>query len=148
MNAIFRYAAKIIQIIYGQTRYDAHLENGRNARIIRVATNISAISTTNAQPIMCAPKKAYDHNAFNTIWAKNNRYARPLDKRVFSFRMTKNNAIPSSAYKIAHANANTQPSGVTMDLFSILYHASDAPFGEYILPIAPGIKETIIAKIN
>lgn len=145
---MFRYVANIIHMIYGHTSPAAARLNGRNARIIRIATHISAINTINAQPAICAPKNAYDHSAFNTIWTKNNEYARVLLWRVLSLRITKNNATPNSAYKIPHATPNTHPSGVSTDLFNALYQTSDAPCGENIPPTTPGINEIIIATIN
>ena len=67
---------------------------------------------------------------------------------VFVLFIIKNNAIPSNVYSIVHATPNTQPSGVSTELFSALYHTLSPWLGVNATPIIPGIKEIKIAKMN
>ncbi len=145
---LFKYAAKSIHIIYGQTRYEAARLIGLNARAIHMAININTTSTIIAAPIICAPKNRYVHNAFNIICAKNSKYALVLCARVRSLFIIRNSAIPSNPYRIVHAAPKTQPDGVKTDLFNALYHMSDAPDGVNVTPINPGINAKTIATIK
>lgn len=76
---MFKYIAKISHKIYGQTKYPAQRLNDRNSRIIYPETITNTTSAISAARVICNPKKKYDHNAFNTIWVKNNEYAGALD---------------------------------------------------------------------